>query len=124
MIDFKQYENGALYTDHSNLKSPWINGILNPQHSAYAEGMSRPQRVVFAGLNTNGSGSVTHTFKFYNLATKTQGQVVHHAEDFLTSWKAAQDAATLIGGVLRPTDTTLMVNLFNDQCANAIGPPG
>src|SRR2546425_11970444 len=67
IVDFRQYENGALNQSHIGLSSPWINGILNPQHSAYAEGMSRPQRVIFTGLTTNGSGSVTHGFQVYHL---------------------------------------------------------
>lgn len=72
-VDFKQCANdrseGAGSCD-------WINSILQASNSAYAEGMSVPQRLLYRGI---GNGSHTISFKY----SYTKGGI--HAYDFITS---------------------------------------
>jgi hypothetical protein len=88
-------DDGVDFTQDANQntvlsEATWINGILNKNNSEYAEGMSVPQRLIIVGIATpNGSD---HSIKLRHLATKTQGQELHNAYDYLTSWAQALDA--------------------------------
>jgi hypothetical protein len=75
-VDFTQCANA----DPTVGSCHWINSILIPNNSAYAEGKSVPQRILLTNIPAS-SGSV-HTLTFAHQATK--GGV--HAYDFLVGY--------------------------------------
>ena len=88
----------------------WINSIVQQSNSAYYEGMAVPQRLLLT--NVPSAGGNIHTLTFNHQFTK--GGI--HAYDFLTSWAAAEQAAT-------DADTAYEPNLFDQTCTDNIGPP-
>jgi hypothetical protein len=85
IVDFSQCQNDASPSTGTGC-SQWINGILNPNNSHYAENNSVPQRFVL--FLPNGSGT-SHTIDFKHEARKGNA----HAYDSLTTWNLTQSTA-------------------------------
>ncbi len=106
IVDFKQCSN-----ENSTLGDcKWINGIIQQSNSKYYEGMSVPQRTVFANIGTT-SGNV-HTLNFSHQASKAG----IHAYDWLTSYDQAIASAASEG--------VAFTDLNGQACDPSIGPPG
>ncbi len=104
-VDFKQAANNDSGFSLGNIH--WVNSTLQPNNSTYFEGMSVPQRLLFAGLP--GTSGDHHSLLFRHQFTK--GAI--HAYDFLSSYdQALADNAAALG-------VTILLN----PCGADIGPP-
>ena len=104
-VDFKQAANNDSGFSLGNIH--WVNSTLQPNNSTYFEGMSVPQRLLFAGLP--GTSGNHHSLLFRHQFTK--GAI--HAYDFLSSYdQALADNAAALG-------VTILLN----PCGADIGPP-
>src|SRR5687768_7326117 len=89
VIDFSQCANGAAPSNNLGCVQ-WINGILNPNNSHYAEDESVPQRFVVSA-----STGAQHTILFKHQARKGNT----HAYDSLSTWNLTQTAANRCQGL-------------------------
>ena len=106
-VDFKQAANN--HSPNALGEVYWINSIVQHNNSAYYEGMSVPQRLMFT--NVPATNMNMHTLRFTHQASKNG----KHAYDFLTSYNQALAASSAIGG------PTILVDL--NECGPATGPP-
>jgi len=91
-VVFDQCTNGQTPPGPGLDCTGWINGILQPNNSTYAEDEATPQRVV---LDIPPGGSLTRTITIGFQARK--GGI--HAYDSLTTWNLTQTAADRCQGL-------------------------
>ncbi len=89
----------------------WIGSIVQGSNANYTEGMALPQRVVFDGIVATSGDNHVLTFDHDN----TKGGI--HAFDYLVSYAQATLLASNYG-------FPYSSSLFDQACADEIGPPG
>ncbi|HET7078577.1 MAG TPA: hypothetical protein VFM49_14165, partial [Chloroflexia bacterium] len=89
-MDFSQCSNNAFPSTATDCPGGWINGILNPNNSHYAEDNVIPQRWV---LDITTAGSHTITFRYQ----ARKGNI--HAYDSLATWNYTQVTADRCQGI-------------------------
>ena len=124
-VDYAQCANGKAPSVATNCSDGWINGILNPNNSHYAEDQVTPQRaevIVPAGTG------LAHTLTFRYQARK--GGI--HAYDSLATWNYTQTTADpcqglatgdCVGGIAStfpiPSDPTVVADLLGSGTATS-----
>lgn len=88
----EQCRNGANGSPQLCIGSAWANGDLNASQASYLEGESIPYRVVFSGLDT----SISHTVTIEWDTTVSKST---HALDYITSYNRSETDADPCTGI-------------------------